>query len=497
MHAPVPDLRTYPLATGIARSVDLFSILAAGLSFALYLVVALVVLRDFPNSADEYGYLFGAETYLKGRLYLDAIPFDEFFGVTYVFSIGDKLVSQYPPGWPGFLAAVKLLGMPFVVAGPLAGAATLLATGGLARAALDERAARVAMVLVAAAPFFVFNAASYFNHMWTALWLVVFALAARRLLDEPSAAAAALLGFAISMAGITRYYSALLAVIPFAVAFLSSGRRAPWRLVPVALAGAAPLAGFLLYYNWRITGDPLLTVTAWGFPYLKLGLWGYGIEGPNSPTRALSIALARVLELGEWTSPVFLLLWAAAFIAAIRRRTAQFTDLMLPIFILGYMLYPDEGGNRYGPRYWFEAFPFMTVTVAALVTEFASRYEERRRSVLLHLTAVHLIICAVTLPLLSRFEYEVVTSRLDLYDAVDRAGLHQAIVIVRSGTSELRPMEPGDLTRNGLTFGGDVLYARDQDIDNHRLRDAFPDREIWAYEREPTERYGRLLPLRY
>jgi hypothetical protein len=58
-------------------------------------------------------------------------------------------------------------------------------------------------------------------------------------------------------------------------------------------------------------------------------------------------------------------------------------------------------------------------------------------------------------------------------------------------------MEPGDLTRNGLTFGGDVLYARDQDIDNHRLRDAFPDREIWAYEREPTERYGRLLPLRY
>ena len=293
MHAPVQNLRPYPLTRSAARQVDLFSIVVAVASFAVALVVALAVLRDFPNSADEYGYLFGAETLLRGRLYLDALPFEDFFGVTYVFSIDGKLVSQYAPGWPAFLAGVKLLGLPFVVAGPLAGAATVLATGALARASFDERTARAAMVLVATAPFFVFNAASYFNHMWAALWVVLFALAGRRLLDEPSAGAAALLGAAIGMLGITRYLSALLAVLPFAVAFLWTARRAQWRLVPVAIGGAAPFVLFLLYYNWRITGDPLLTVTSWGLPFLKLGLWGYGVEGENSPARAFSMALTR------------------------------------------------------------------------------------------------------------------------------------------------------------------------------------------------------------
>jgi hypothetical protein len=496
MHAPVQELRTFPLLTSIARPVDLFSIVTATLSFALYLIVALVVLRTFPNSADEHGYLFEAETFLRGRLFLDALPFEDFFGVTYIFSLDGKLVSQYAPGWPSFLAGAKLVGLPFVLVGPMIGAATVLATGALARMALDERAARIAMVLVASAPFFVFNAASYFNHMYAAFWLVLFALAGRRLLDEPSAGAAALLGIAFAMLGVTRYFSAVLAMLPFGIAFLVWAPRAGWRLVPIAAAAAAPIFGALLYYNWRITGDALLTATSWAMPFLKLGLWGYGVDGQHSPERAIGILLARVLELGEWTSPVFLLLWGCALVAAVRRRTAQFYDFMLPVFALGFMLYPDDGGNRYGPRYWLEAFPFMAVTVAGLASELGNRLEGRRHELLAHLVVVHLVICAAMLPLLSRFEYEVVSGRLDLYDAVDRAGLHDAIVIVRSGTSELRPMEAGDLTRNGLTRGADVLYARDQGDDNRQLRAAFPKRQIWIYEREPNERYGRLVPFR-
>jgi 4-amino-4-deoxy-L-arabinose transferase-like glycosyltransferase len=496
MHAPVQELRGYPFAPAVARSIDVFSLVAGVVLFVLSLVVALVVLRGFPNSADEHGYLFAAKTFLDGRLYYEAPPFDEFFGATYIFSIEGKLVSQYAPGWPAFLAVVKALGLPFLIAGPLVGAATVLATGALARAALDERAARIAVVLVATAPFFVFNAASFFNHVYAAFWLVLFVLAGRKLLDEPSRGAAVLLGVAIGMAGVTRYYSALLAALPFGIAFLAGARRGHWRLVPLAVLGAAPFAAGLLWYNYRITGDPFTTVTSWGLPFLKLGLWGYGVDGQHSPERALSWALCRVVELGEWTSPVFLVLWAIAFVVSLRNRTAQFHDFMLPVFIVGFLIYPDEGGNRYGPRYWFDAFPFMAVAVAGLLTDVGNRIAGRRRELLVHLTVVHLVVCAAMLPLISRFEYEVVAGRTDLYDAVDRAGLHNAIVLVRTGTSELLAMDPGDLTRNDPSLSQDVLYARDLGEETRKLDAAFPERTIWVYEREPTERYGRLTPWR-
>ena len=87
---------------------------------------------------------------------------------------------------------------------------------------------------------------------------------------------------------------------------------------------------------------------------------------------------------------------------------------------------------------------------------------------------------------------------MDLYETVDRLGLSNAIVFVRDGTSELRLMEAGDLTRNGLTRDGDVLYARDQEPEeNRRLLAAFPEREFWVYEREPDERHGRIVPYRF
>ena len=54
----------------------------------------------------------------------------------------------------------------------------------------------------------------------------------------------------------------------------------------------------------------------------------------------IKITVYQIVELGLWTS-------------------------VFPCFVLGYILFVTHGGNRYGPRYYFGAFPLMFVTIGS------------------------------------------------------------------------------------------------------------------------------------
>src|SRR5262249_17464423 len=63
-----------------------------GTSFAATLLFVWV-LRAFPNSADEYGYIYGAETLLAGRLWNPLPLHHEFFSFLHIFEKDGKWVS--------------------------------------------------------------------------------------------------------------------------------------------------------------------------------------------------------------------------------------------------------------------------------------------------------------------------------------------------------------------------------------------------------------------
>jgi len=84
------------------------SILAAQVRAAGFLIIGTLfaaslllvwVLRAFPNSADEYGYIYEAETLLAGRLWNPLPPHSEFFTFLHIFEKDGKWVREYPPGW--------------------------------------------------------------------------------------------------------------------------------------------------------------------------------------------------------------------------------------------------------------------------------------------------------------------------------------------------------------------------------------------------------------
>ena len=73
------------------------------------LLIALVginqaILLDFPNSGDEYVYLYQARTLAAGRLWNPAPSPPEIFAFNYIVQEPGRAFSSFPFGWPLMLA---------------------------------------------------------------------------------------------------------------------------------------------------------------------------------------------------------------------------------------------------------------------------------------------------------------------------------------------------------------------------------------------------------
>jgi hypothetical protein len=94
------------------------------LNLGLTLYTALVSLRDFPDSGDEYAYMISAQLFSEGRLWVPSPEPREFFRQNHVINDG-HYYGKYPPGWPLILSLGVLLKAPWLI-NPLCGMLTLV-----------------------------------------------------------------------------------------------------------------------------------------------------------------------------------------------------------------------------------------------------------------------------------------------------------------------------------------------------------------------------------
>jgi hypothetical protein len=451
---------------------------AAGVILAL--AVALIVLQRFENSADEYAFVFQARTYLAGRLWNPPPPLGQGLAADYTWVSGLKWAGQYPPGWPGLLAAAGLAGVPFWLVNPVLGAALLALLWRLAKGRGGW-----ALAAFALSPFFVFTAASYHSHVAAAVGaLLAFALAEAALARRSTVLALGV-GAVLGYLGLIRYATAALVALPLVLSLLRSrsgeqGADPRPRLLLAAVAGMVPFGLALLAYHWAITGDPLK-------PVYWLG--GRTVDhlyfDPEGIRRGAEISLWRLVELSEWMSPALLPLYGLALAAKLRARSLTAADWVFPLFVGLYLFYPFDGANRYGPRYLFDAVPFLVLTIATAELGVFGR----RLAVL----AVVATLC--TQPFLWGRYRAIVAERLDVDRQVREKGLDHAVVLVESDPGRIWRMEAGDLARNGIDADGPVLYARGDLVDAASVRRAFPERALWRYVREEGQSRGALFPV--
>lgn len=459
-------------------------------TLAVCLGVAALVLERFPNSADEYGDLFLAETLSRGRLWNEIPEHAEFFSVIHIGQKDGKWVARFPPGWPAVLALGGLLRLPAWALNPLIAALTLALLYRFAERFVGRGAGPIAAALMAVSGFFVFTSASYRSHGVAAFWILAGAYLLARYVEASLGRHALLSGLAFGLAFATRPYTALLCALPV-LSYLVAQRhgRALGPLGLMAL-GAVPGVAGLLLYNHAVTGDPFVLVTTWLDPGEGLG-FRYG----HTAWIGAVHAARRLGAFVEWTNPALLFVFVACAVRLFRARPwglFAWISLVLPALAAGHFFYHAFGGTQYGPRFYYEAYPFVVLVVVHGVVhrspaETGAALRWSRRALL-----AGWVFAACTLPFTALRLNGVVSERQDLFDLVRRQGLHNAVVFIASPTGRTWPMPVQDLLRNGTQIGGDVIYAHDRGGRNALLREAYPGRAHYRYVRDPASARGTL-----
>lgn len=252
-----------------------------GVGLAVRLLLLPLAHVPIPLYHDEFSYLLGADTFAHGRLTNPTPPVAVAFETIHT-DMWPTYQSMYMPGPALLLFVGQLLGSPWI--------AVLLATALFpallywAMAAWLPRSYALAggAIALALAEGLNWWFDNYFCLALSAIGTTLVLGTLPRVAGRENAPAvrlrwAAVLGVGLVILMLTRPYEGLCVVAPCLVVLLWYLRREPGaRLfalaaVPLAVVGAA--FGWLLFYNWRGTGHPLL------FPYM-LNFRQYHITGP-------------------------------------------------------------------------------------------------------------------------------------------------------------------------------------------------------------------------
>lgn len=456
------------------------------ISLILTGVIAGVVLQGFPNSGDEYSYFHQGMTYAEGRLWNDTHPLTEFFQFNHTIQKDNRWIGKYAPGWPLLLAIGSILHCPKWLVNPLLGALSLFILYLLGKRLYDKKTALLAVIMMLVTPFFVFNSASYFAHTSAMLLGLLFYYFGLKFMDSKNWGYGILAGLWIGLLFINRSYSATLICIPYIVYFFwHKPKQEKWQILLV-VAGAIPFIVFLLFYNWKITGHPLLMTFTWYDPSDKIGF----VQG-HTIIRGLYFVLKRLLHLAGWTSPVLILMYFLFWKnKRIRSRESILLSWTFVAFIVGFIFYWHYGGRQYGPRYWFEGLPFLILPACSVLYNWINKKRESR---FFKAVAIAGILFSVQMIMITGvIEHRELVENSDIFRSVQENELKNAIVFITSGTGVVQEMSPHDLVRNGINYSGDVIYAHNLGDQNLDLMAHYPNRDYYTYLRNKSERTGRI-----
>jgi hypothetical protein len=467
-------------------------------AFAAACILAMNSVSVWPNSGDEYGYVYLARTLMAGRLWNQAAPLPGLFDSYWIYDRNGVRLSQYAPGWPALLT-------PFIATGTeaLASPLALLATGALLVASLRLLAVPAAGVAALAAlvlltPFVLFNGASLFPLTFSGALVLAVCWLQLREDTSPAAANRAAIGLCFSVLLTVRYEIFVLLLACYGIDRIWRRRARFAADLPALAAGAAPLTAALLAYNWAITGSPFQLTYSWLHTSQGLGLYAMGDDQPHSLRRALWNEQTWFALLCEYGGLALLLLFAVAIVLKIRSKTLRFYDA-LPFAAGGFFfLFPELGGHQFGPRYWLFAFAPMALTTAALPIDrdgWLLLGGRRLHLPRLHLPRLHLpSLAALQIAGFAAMAVMVGVS-FRLYADMRREVYHPwppavpATVLIPSRTIIPTPWQRApavadsrDFTRNGTDFDAPVLYGRADAPDAIKLACSLPGRAVYLWQ---------------
>jgi hypothetical protein len=477
------------------------------------------VLDHMPHIQDEIAMEFQAKILATGRIAAPAPHPAEFFDCEFVLNDGAKWYGKYFVGQSLFLVPGLWVGMPWLVHPVLAGLAVLL-TYWIGIELLNDRIARIAALLMAVSPFRVSLFAMMLGHPSSLILLTIFALAAIKVVKDPSRWGWALIGIlSLGMAGNARPLTAVAlggVIGLLAVAFMP-WRRITWKTLATTALGCALSAGLFLGYNKALTGKALLTpFNQWsktdrlGFgPDVGLEYWRESDKGhtlQKAVTKDLYFNFdALGANLTGWGRGTLLML-AVPLLGAACWRRAWLLALCVGSLAVAHLFHVSHGVLAGQARYWSESMPMMML-LAALGVVTLGRFTKglcNRAGIFPAGKTVRAgywlgctLLCLWSIPnsyqpLLSECMSQFWGQGPTVRDLAAHDGLKNALVFVRAGghyRTHFRSSGSGmDLFPCGFMLDdpdlkGSIVYARDLgDEKNAALIAQYPGRKLYRVD---------------
>lgn len=454
------------------------TIVAGGavLATTLSALLAALVLRGMPAVVDEAAYLWQAQLFADGHL-TGATPDPAAATlVQYVGDIDGRRVSVFFPGSALPLALGVLAGVPWLV-NPLLAGLLVLASAWSARRLFDGRTAALSAALLSFSPFLLFQGASYFGQIWTALLTlpaVTLAIAPKRRFEP------ALVGFLLAAALFSRPVSAVVAGIVVLTVWAVRDRSSLVRNVAFGSAAALPVTALFLWMNKHLTGSWLTTAHNFLLPH-------------DQPVFGLNVIRNLVLNAGGMAVDLtgLVVVGAVLVVVAAWRLRSSFAVRAIAGYAalqaVSYAFYYNHGIS-YGPRFLLEIAPFLAMLAAVGV----SMLFARRGAYVIALAAV-IAVAGVAPERAQMFGQRAEYLRLDGVESqVDAAaGGRGAIVIVGSGEYQFPDPFNEAFVRNGpQPLSNRVTFVRSDAIEGCDAVRRWPDRAVFAYDPVDRSRPG-------
>lgn len=425
--------------------------------------ISILVFQTRAQIVDEAAYLFQAKLFAAGRLW--GTPPDgpaACFSVPYVVLTDQRWFSAFFPGPSVLLMLGVFLGAPFLI-GPLLSGLLLALTVWAGTRLFDRPTGLLAGALMLISPFFLFQGASYFGHVITAIFFIIAVIGLLtfdgRLLRQPI-----VIGICGGMVLLCRPLSAVILGLFALCWWLWQARNQPGairlRSILLTCGAASPAALTLLAYDWLLTGDALRTPHQIVLPGEHLGLGWHTVVNTAINMLSLGVDLLGV--------PLLALLPLLFFIGQREHRWLKPLTVLICGYIFGYGLYPYHGLS-YGPRFYYEIAPLLIIVISRGILSTSSvRFEWFRDRVwnipsgtrIWWLLATVVIAWAGVLP--PRFQlFHARGSYLDIRPLIRHLDQASAIIVLIGSKSERLDAYLGGFQLYDVRTGAPPLFARD------------------------------------
>jgi len=335
------------------------------------------IFERIPHLEDEMAYVWEAKAIVGGKIQVPSPECIRCFLFPFIIDYEGSRFGKYPLGWPAVLSLGIHLGIRHLV-NPLLGASAVWLTYLLGKKLFSPGVGLIAAFLTTVSPFFVMNTGSLLSHTWglfltlTLLhgWLDTFFPGLRNQ-RVPAALAASVATLSLGLLALSRPLTAVAVGLPFGIHglwLLVTGSGLEKRRVVGIGLGTGLIACLHFVWQFALTGNALINPYTLWWSYDTIGFGpGIGLQpGGFSPldawanTRFSLTVLSYDLFGWPYLSLLFLPfgLWAAR-----KSAPAWLLFSIFPSVVLGYGLYWITSW-LYGPRYYFEALPVLTLLSA-------------------------------------------------------------------------------------------------------------------------------------